>query len=50
VAIPALVPPATAASGNPPPQPRDPAEDKGVKAALSLFDGHILKVEEPRQS
>jgi DNA polymerase-3 subunit gamma/tau len=45
-AVPPVPPPAAA----PTRLRRDPAEDKGVKAALDLFNGQIVKVEEPRES
>jgi DNA polymerase III subunit gamma/tau len=51
---PVAVPTAPAAVPKPPsPNPplrRDPVEDQGVKAALDLFNGQIVKVEEPRES
>ncbi len=42
--------PAPAAPAPKAPPRRDPAQDKGVKAALDLFNGQIVKVEEPRDA
>jgi DNA polymerase-3 subunit gamma/tau len=50
VAPPAPPPPPAAPPAPKAPPRRDPAEDKGVKAALDLFKGQIVKVEEPRES
>jgi DNA polymerase-3 subunit gamma/tau len=44
VAPPAPMPPPTAAK--PPSAKRDPLEDKGVKAAVDLFNGQVVRVEE----